>query len=226
MLADGLSLDEIGRRVGRHPSTVSYWLSKYGLSAAGRDVHRPRGGVEERVLKALVALDLSQRQIAAELGISQATVRYWLTRFDLKTTRRARTRRVVARSLERRVGRCPRHGDIEFVITRDGDAVCTKCRARHVADWRRRAKRRLIEEAGGSCVLCGYGELPAALEFHHLDPSTKRFGIGSRGLARNMEALRAEAAKCVLLCTRCHVEVENGHRRLPANMSRGRPRPG
>ena len=43
MLAEGCSLEEIGRRVERHPSTVSYWLSKYGLCAGLREKHAPEG---------------------------------------------------------------------------------------------------------------------------------------------------------------------------------------
>jgi len=31
-----MSLEAIGERVGKHPSTVSYWLKKHGLSACGR----------------------------------------------------------------------------------------------------------------------------------------------------------------------------------------------
>jgi transposase len=226
MLAEGLSLEEIGRSLGRHPATVGYWVSKYGLKAAGRDLHRPKGCVSEVRLRALVERDLSQRQIAVELGVSQATVRYWLTRFSLRTTSRARRRRVPTHALERRAGHCAKHGDVEFVVTRNGDLICTACRANKVTEWRRRAKRTLVAEAGGACALCGYDELLAALEFHHLDPATKRFGIGTRGLARNIAALREEAAKCVLLCTRCHVEVENGHRELPANMLPAPQRPG
>jgi IS30 family transposase len=30
MLDAGMSLEKIGETVGRHPSTVSYWLAKYG----------------------------------------------------------------------------------------------------------------------------------------------------------------------------------------------------
>jgi len=48
------------------------------------------------------------------------------------------------------------------------------------------------------------------MHFHHVDPSTKRFSLGSRGLARAIESLREEAAKCVLLCGNCHAEVEAG----------------
>jgi hypothetical protein len=75
--------------------------------------------------------------------------------------------------------------------------------------------RILVEEAGGRCQVCGYDRCIAALQFHHIDPATKLFGLGSRGLAQALDKLRAEAAKCVLLCANCHAEVEAGVTRLP-----------
>ena len=77
-------------------------------------------------------------------------------------------------------------------------------------EWRRRTKRKLVEEAGGRCALCGYSRCMAALQFHHLDPSQKEFSLSVRGITRSIEKLRAEAAKCVLLCSNCHAEVEVG----------------
>jgi len=68
----------------------------------------------------------------------------------------------------------------------------------------------LLAEAGGACRLCGYDRSPAALEFHHLDRATKSFGLGFRGVTRSIAALRSEAAKCILLCSNCHAEVEAG----------------
>jgi IS30 family transposase len=49
-LAEGLSLEQIGVRTGRHPSTVSYWLRKHGLPAVGAEVHAPRGPLEREEL--------------------------------------------------------------------------------------------------------------------------------------------------------------------------------
>jgi hypothetical protein len=72
----------------------------------------------------------------------------------------------------------------------------------------------LVMEAGGCCRLCGYDRCIAALQFHHLDPSTKEFGLGRRG-ARSIERQRAESKKCVLLCSNCHAEVEAGFTTLP-----------
>jgi 5-methylcytosine-specific restriction endonuclease McrA len=85
-----------------------------------------------------------------------------------------------------------------------------KCRREDVSAWRRRAKQRLVEEAGGKCKACGYDRYLGALQFHHLDPSTKSFSLSRRGCTRAFAELKAEAAKCVLLCANCHAEVENG----------------
>ena len=64
-------------------------------------------------------------------------------------------------------------------------------------------------------MICGYARCIAALEFHHVDPSTKRFPISLKGVARAFDTVRAEAAKCVLLCANCHAEVEAGISILP-----------
>jgi hypothetical protein len=55
-----------------------------------------------------------------------------------------------------------------------------------------------------------------ALHFHHLDPSVKRLAINAKGVAVALEKLRAEARKCVLLCSNCHAEVEDGIVSVPA----------
>lgn len=73
----------------------------------------------------------------------------------------------------------------------------------------------LVAEAGGKCLICGYSRHSAALQFHHLDPASKSFGLGVRGITRSLAKLRAEAAKCVLLCANCHAEVEVGATELP-----------
>jgi hypothetical protein len=58
--------------------------------------------------------------------------------------------------------------------------------------------------------LCGYDRCMGALHFHHVDPSLKNFTLGHRGVARSIANARAEAKKCVLLCSNCHAEVEAG----------------
>ena len=79
---------------------------------------------------------------------------------------------------------------------------------------RRKVKAILIAEAGGRCRLCGYAGHPAALQFHHVDRTGKRFSLSQAGVARSLARARAEARKCVLLCANCHAEVEAGARHL------------
>ncbi len=73
-----------------------------------------------------------------------------------------------------------------------------------------------MREAGGACAICGYAQNMRALHFHHLQPLEKRIEINAKGVALSLETLRAEARKCVLLCSNCHAEVEDGVAALPA----------
>ena len=84
-----------------------------------------------------------------------------------------------------------------------------------VSDRRRKIKSMAIEFMGGSCILCGYNKCHRALVFHHIDPSTKEFGVGSKGLTRSWEKTKKELVKCVLLCHNCHCEVHDGLLQLP-----------
>lgn len=68
-------------------------------------------------------------------------------------------------------------------------------------------KRRLVEERGGRCEDCGYNLSVAALEFHHRDPATKEFTLGT--FNGSWDRLVAEAAKCDLLCANCHRRRHN-----------------
>ncbi len=214
-LDEGLSLPQIGRLVGRDPSTVGYWVQKHGLVANGNARYAPRGGLTRDQLAVLVQEGATLREIADRLDRSTATVRYWLSRYGLKTAGHRRRRRVFRRAdtagLVRVQAECERHGPVEFVRRGDGSWRCSRCRAKDVVNWRRRAKAKLLLEAGGRCQLCGYSRYQGALQFHHLDRTTKSFALSRRGITRSIEELREEAAKCVLLCANCHAEVEAGY---------------
>ena len=68
----------------------------------------------------------------------------------------------------------------------------------------------LVQEAGGRCVAWGSSRNARALQFHHVDPATKRLGLSGQGVTYSLEVLRNEARKCILLCANCHAEVEDG----------------
>jgi transposase len=224
LLAQGVSVEQIGRRFGKHPSTISYWMNKFGLVAPNRDKHLAKGGIERERLEDLVQHGMTTRDMATELGCSQVTVRYWLGKHGLRTlhSERRAAVRAARHAGERTMQRtCQQHGETEFVIDYTGFYRCKRCRAERVAKRRRRLKELLVREAGGRCCMCGYDRYVGALEFHHLDPSEKKLPISSYGTTLSLERLRAEAEKCVLVCSNCHAEIEAGTLTVPARLRGG-----
>jgi transposase len=221
LLGRGLSLERIADRFGLHPSTVGYWIRKHGLSAVGASKHAPRGGLDRAQLQALIQAGGTHRTIAAELGVSTATVRHWLRKFNLETRRAISLRQTKegkagGRLVVQRL--CAHHGETDFGLFSGGTYRCIRCRWEAVGRRRRRVREAIIQEAGGRCALCGYDRSTAALEFHHLDPATKLFTIGG-GNTWSLRRMREEARKCVLLCGNCHAEVEAGVTSLTATVS-------
>ena len=211
-LRDGLSLEKIGQLTGRHATTVGYWVKQHGLAAVHHDRHAPKGGIDSDTLERLVEARLTTREISNRLGLSQSTVQYWLRRHGLRTYRArvGKAHGVRGVDMPRKAQECARHGTTEFWLDVRGIYRCLRCRSEAVARRRRRLKEILVSEAGGCCSMCGYERYIGALQFHHRDSAEKRFGVGERGLTRSLAAVRAEAAKCVLLCANCHAEVEGG----------------
>lgn len=56
------------------------------------------------------------------------------------------------------------------------------------------------------CAKCGYNKCYDALEFHHVNPEDKKFNINQTWV--NNKNIVEELNKCILLCCRCHREIE------------------
>jgi len=213
LLEEGLSVERIAQRFGKHPSTVGYWMAKYGLVAPNRDKHAAKGAIDREQLVELLDAGASIASMAEALQRSPTTVRHWLGRYGLETQRSARLK---AGRAAKEAGVpvielvCRHHGKTEFAVEGRGTYRCLLCRRASVLNRRRKVKAILVQEAGGACALCGYSRCIGALHFHHRDPMTKAFGVSGLGVTRSIERARAEASKCVLLCSNCHAEVENG----------------
>lgn len=221
MLAEGLSLAAMGRRLGVHESTVAGQLWAYGLRAVNAEKHAARGGLTREQLEPLVEAGMTIAEIAERVQRSKATVRHWLSRHGLRTQNRRGRRMQPALLAAREAGNrdvvsdCPTHGSTGFVLDGRGYYRCRRCRAEAVSRRRRKMKQVLVAEAGGCCRRCGYNATMGALHFHHLDPAQKRFELNAKGVALALHTLRAEARKCVLLCSNCHAEVEERARSDP-----------
>jgi hypothetical protein len=87
--------------------------------------------------------------------------------------------------------------------SKDRRKLCGGCR---VVLSRQKKKILLIEYKGGGCEICGYNKCVRNLQFHHKDPSKKDFGI-SRKQNWNIEKLKKEVDKCILVCSNCHGEI-------------------
>lgn len=73
---------------------------------------------------------------------------------------------------------------------------------------RLQAASRLKADYGGKCAVCGYDTCADALEFDHIYPQTKTDTVSQ--LRHRPRNARDEAAKCLLLCCRCHRERHAG----------------
>jgi transposase/5-methylcytosine-specific restriction endonuclease McrA len=229
LLGQGLSVEKIARRFGKDPSTISSWMGQYGLEAVNREKHAAKGGIDQERLEKLVGAGMTIAEIATDVGLSKGTVRHWLRVHGLRTlnTRGRRSSEVARRGKDDGflsvLMSCEHHGEAEFALEGRGYYRCKQCRTTAVVRRRRRVKAILVTEAGGGCVLCGYDRYVGALEFHHIDPADKRREISGYGVTLSLDAVRAEALKCVLLCSNCHAEVEAGVTTVPLQFRRRLP---
>jgi hypothetical protein len=179
-------------------------------------------GLPRDQLERLVLRGEKLASIAETFGVAISTVRYWIGRYELPQPRNVRREVIEQAFREGRttlVRHCKRHGETQFAIVGSARRLrCKRCRAEAVARRRRKVKRILVEEAGGRCQMCGYDDSFVALEFHHLDPTKKTFGVAQRGITRSIDKVRAEARKCVLICANCHAEVEAGVKVVPVEL--------
>ena len=53
------------------------------------------------------------------------------------------------------------------------------------------------------CSVCGYNEIPQALEFDHIDRSKKKFSM-NKAYKYKWSTIMEELEKCVVLCANCH----------------------
>lgn len=77
-----------------------------------------------------------------------------------------------------------------------------------VINFRKRIKIALVEAFGHKCSICGLVDEVYIYDFHHINPSTKAFGISGQN-THGKELIVEEAKKCVMLCSNCHRRIEN-----------------
>jgi len=155
---------------------------------------------DREVLAALVGRSLSISQIAEEVGCSKRTVRYWLTKHNLKTFRGPRGALPPDYQTPCRCA-CGETDPEKFYGHKT--SVCARCHNDYTLLKGQEKRAKAIELLGGACGVCGFNGPSCALDIHHLDPTKKDPAFKSM---RNWswERILREIDGCALLCKNCH----------------------
>ena len=115
----------------------------------------------------------------------------------------------------RRCPRCKQVKPVEEFYNRRGvqfsSVYCKSCTNEQTTERTKQIKREAVAYKGGKCQCCGYSDCVAAMDFHHIDPTQKDFTIIQLRTI-SLEKIKPELDKCLLVCCRCHREIEAGFR--------------
>ena len=164
--------------------------------------------MEIEILKEYIKLNLSQREIAKELNLSQSTIKYWLKKYNLSTKHISTKHKTPPICYK-----CGDNNPENFYKKNNGlykKGYCKNCHNKHVIERMKSNKIKAVEYKGGCCKICGYNKCIEALDFHHKDPSTKDENW-NRMKGWCLERIYTELDKCILLCCRCHREIHYDH---------------
>ena len=82
----------------------------------------------------------------------------------------------------------------------------------------KKRKKDLIKVFHSKCCICGFDKFPQALEFHHVNPKEKSFGItDSNSITKALDKQLEEMKKCILVCANCHRGIHQGYYQVPQN---------
>jgi len=167
--------------------------------------------MDKELLEKLINENLSTRQIGTKIGKSQSSIKHWLKKYGLKTNFNLyhKTEYGSHKWCTKCQKDCPIDHFYNSKSKPNGYAYCKSCLNNLTVEKQRKLKRRCIEYKGGECVVCGYNKYEGAMDFHHVNPEEKDFTI-SRHKNKSFEKIKKELDKCILLCNRCHQEVEGG----------------
>lgn len=154
-------------------------------------------------LEKLIEEGMSLKNLANHFNCSTHKIRYWLVQFSLKT----KPKFGLPRTAKYEPGDCKYHGRTTFVYeTYRKGYRCRICRSGVVTERRREIKQKLVKEAGGKCIKCGYDKCLWALQFDHRNPEEKLTEIAKLVMQRRLQIALEEIKKCDLLCANCHAE--------------------
>jgi len=99
--------------------------------------------------------------------------------------------------------------DKEYIYIRAKGHTLKHCSSCVTTLRRYKRKKEWVDYKGGGCCICGYNKCLQALDFHHINPDKKKFGI-SNSYMKSDKDIYNELDKTVCICNRCHMEYHAG----------------
>jgi predicted transcriptional regulator len=168
--------------------------------------------MKKEKLQELLKLDMSQRDIAKHLNVSQTTIKYWLKKFELKTTKAILNKIDFVNELKY-CNNCKCKKKLDFFYKKNVgshgtfSSWCKECTNKRSTEKARLMKLRMVNYKGSMCERCKLHLNDTHLsvfEFHHTDKTTKDRDFTNTIKSHTWERVKKEIDKCKLLCSNCH----------------------
>ena len=214
LINKGLTSKQIAQQLGIGTSTAKGHIRDYGLKTIFKKERIP---IDKEKLENLIALNYSTYKIATALKCSQTNVRHWINKFGLKTITTTKYGNKTKKYLigdEKICPKCNRNLLVckeNFYIKKSGivHAWCKQCNNQITYQKQKQMKIDAVKYKGGKCKICGYDKYVGALDFHHINPDEKDFGI-SELRSYTWDTIKKELDKCICVCRNCHAEIHAG----------------
>lgn len=164
--------------------------------------------MQQNILENYVREGMSISEISKITKASLTSVRYWLKKYNLKTSGKAGAKskhevydnhKVCIKCTERK------HTDL-FRRRKDRNnwsSYCKTCESKSLIDAEKKLKMDAIVYLGSVCNSCSNSYDNRCYDFHHTEPEHKDFNIASNR-ALSLKKIKPELDKCILLCANCH----------------------
>lgn len=163
--------------------------------------------MNSNLLQSYVERGMSSYEIAKEVGKSPTTIRYWLKKHNLQTSKISFDSKI-----------CPKCNTLlprtAFYNRRNspGTSVyCKTCTKDKTLERQRNIKKSVVDYLGGKCQRCGYSKCLGALQIHHLHPNKKDPDYLKFKMRTFDDRFKQELSSCILLCANCHLEEHTGY---------------
>lgn len=154
--------------------------------------------MEESVLSKLVKDKKSTWEISRILKVPQSSLRYWLDKYNLKTS-------------PEKPHKCACGETDPTKFYGHKKKICGKCNNKYNTIKGQEKINKAIDYLGGKCVNpdCSGWIYRSSLDIHHID-KTKKDPHFNRKRGWSWDRLKKELDNCVLLCKNCHSSLHNG----------------